>query len=76
MKGQSEIVKKLCMIKNNLLAISACTFLITFPYVASDFQTNRITSGLFFEASLGAHLFICKSIFIHMKMSLICVNKN
>ena len=33
----------------------------------------RITSGLFLEASLGAHLFIRKSIFIHMKMSLICV---
>ena len=33
----------------------------------------RITSGLILEASLGAHLFICKSIFIHMKMSLICV---
>ena len=33
----------------------------------------RITSCLFFKASLGAHLFICKSIFIHMKMSLICL---
>ena len=33
----------------------------------------RITSGLILEASLGAHLFIYKSIFIHMKMSLICV---
>ena len=33
----------------------------------------RITSGLVFEASLGAHLFICKTIFIHMKMSLICM---
>ena len=33
----------------------------------------RITSGLFFKASVGAHPFICKSIFIHMKMSLICV---
>ena len=42
MKGQFEIFKKLCMIKNNLLAISACTFLITFPYVAGDFQTNQI----------------------------------
>ena len=34
----------------------------------------RITSGLFFEASLGAHSFICKSIFIHMKtpLSILC----
>ena len=32
----------------------------------------RITSSLFFEASLGAHIFICIKIFIHMKMSLIC----
>ena len=76
MKGQFEIFKKLCMIKNNHLAISACTFLITFPYVAGNFQTDQITSGLFFEVSVGAHLFICKSIFIHMKMSLICVNEN
>ena len=36
----------------------------------------RITSGLFFEASLAAHPFKCKSVFIHMKMSSICVNEN
>ena len=40
------------------------------PEVISHF---RITSSLFFEASLGAHPFTCKSIFIHMKMSLICL---
>ena len=28
----------------------------------------RITSGLFFEASLGAHPFIRKSIFIHTQI--------
>ena len=31
----------------------------------------RITSGLIFEASLGAHPFICKSIFIHTQIKLI-----
>ena len=31
----------------------------------------RITSGLFFEARLGAHPFICKSIFIHTQIKLI-----
>ena len=31
----------------------------------------RITSGLFFEASLSAHLFICKSIFIHKQIKLL-----
>ena len=31
----------------------------------------RITSGLVFEASLGAHPFICKSIFIHTQIKLI-----
>ena len=33
----------------------------------------RITWGLFFEASLGAHPFICKSMFIHTQIKLICV---
>ena len=31
----------------------------------------QITSGLFFKASLGAHPFICKSIFIHTQIKLI-----
>ena len=42
------------------------------PRSRSPIGHFRITSGLFFEASLGAHPFICKSIFIHVKMSLIC----
>ena len=36
------------------------------PFTSTcPFSHFRITSGFFFKASLGAHPFICKSIFIH-----------
>ena len=43
--------------------------------IRSDCQIGhfRITSGLFFEASLGSHPFICKSILIHMHIKLIFI---
>ena len=37
------------------------------------FSHFRITSGFFFKASLGAHPFICKSIFIHTQRKPICI---
>ena len=45
-----------------------CRLFYTAHWVIGHF---RITSGLVFEPSLGAHPFICKSIFIHTQIKLI-----
>ena len=40
-------------------------------YVFFQIGHFRITSGFIFEASLGAHPFICKTVFNHMQIKLI-----
>ena len=69
-KGKHEI-------KLTVIFMSPCAARIVIPFdPVSSYLTLRhfrTTSSLFLKASLGAHAFICKSIFIHMAMSLICV---
>ena len=64
-------------IKLTLIFMSPCAARILIPFdPVSSYLTLRhfrTTSSLFPKASLGAHAFICKSIFIHVPMSLICV---
>ena len=48
--------------------VKSCVF---FVFESRQIGHFRINSGLFFEASRGAHPFICKSIFIHTQIKLI-----
>ena len=73
-----------CKLQNLFFQRSVLIYFVIFENIASRYDRScndirsdcqighfRITSGLFFEASLGAHPFICKSIFIHTQIKLI-----
>ena len=69
---------KRCLItqaRNVLLACFICSCTL-FQSVLVGNRPFRITPGLFLEASLGAHPFIYKSIFIQTQIKLIFMSMN